>query len=56
MVRQGMAGATGEIPFRIDERASARQQHPARQPALVGSTAEAKAPAAVSGDQAPQGS
>lgn len=51
MVRQGMAGATGEIPFRIDERASARQQRATRKRAtLVSSADQAEPSAAVSGD------
>jgi hypothetical protein len=60
MVREGMAGATGEIPFRIDERASARQRRAAqKRSTLVSSAAQAEPSAAVSGDDArrpPQGS
>lgn len=35
IVREGMAGATGEIPFRIDERIAERQRRRASQPSAV---------------------
>jgi hypothetical protein len=64
MVRQGMAGACGEVPFRIDERRAARERGLDREqvasgPSLDASNAPSPATAAQSGERplaAPQGS